>query len=109
VRTPARPPADWSLQPGQHAAWPATEGDELFCAAGAVRVQLVGGTDALPARVLHAGQALRASAAGVFRLEGVAAARGRTVFAETGGAPTSVQKRRSPRLWGRGLAWMFSR
>src|SRR4051812_1256758 len=68
---------DWTLHPGQQASWAAAEGDEVFCAAGSVRVGVTGPPFAIPPRVLCAGQTRGAPAAGIFRAEGVVAGRGR--------------------------------
>jgi hypothetical protein len=108
-RMPVKPaPANWTLQPGQQAIWSAAEGDEVFCAAGAVRIELAGTDAPLPARVLSAGQALRAPAAGVFRAEGVFASRGELLPSQREATVAAPGKTKSPGPLGRGLSWIWN-
>ena len=68
--------AQWQLARGQQTARAARTGDEFFCAAGSVKVQLIGGEVPVPARVLHAGESLRAGTAGLFLAEALSPGHG---------------------------------
>ncbi|TFY98896.1 hypothetical protein [Ramlibacter humi] len=97
--------AEWRLARGQQLVRPASTGDEFFCAAGSVRVQFTGGAIPMPARVLHAGQSLRAAGAGIFTAEALVKGHGRFMAAREAGGETAPPKRNSLRLWGRRLLW----
>jgi hypothetical protein len=98
--------AHWQLARGQQTSRPARAGDEFFCAAGSVRIQLIGGDVPVPARVLHAGESLRAATAGMFLAEAVVGGHG-VIQRPAAFSESAPPKSHSLRLWGRRLLWGF--